>query len=313
MKLAFAVFALLAAVASATNHYGHGNSTHECTPKTITEVVTTTVTENEHYRPTPRAAAPRTFNVKVGGKDAAGVGILRYSPEVVYAEIGDTIVFDFLFRNHTVTESTFDSPCVKKAGGFASGFRPNLENKPGTSKFTYKVVDKKPHWVYCGQKQPKPHCQAGMVFAVNPPSGTFQQFVAKAKAARIVARAPKKIQVVVGGKPSPNAAPLLRYTPETVDANPGDVIEFNFRANAHTVTQSSFENPCKALDGGFKTGLQENPTDTDRKIIRTFTVPRTGKPLWFYCGAPGHCKKGMVFAINAGGKFKEFQKKAMSS
>ena len=73
-------------------------------------------------QPTP------THYVKVGGKDAQGGAVLRYDPEVVYADAGETIVFDFLFANHTVTESTFEHPCENKAGYdvLATGFRPNL-------------------------------------------------------------------------------------------------------------------------------------------------------------------------------------------
>jgi plastocyanin len=161
------------------------------------------------------------------------------------------------------------------------------------------------------------------VFAINPPMKTFKRFLERAMAAPIPTSTPSPVdsapkpkkthKVVVGGKPSHNADPVLKYYPETVDAKPGDVIEFNFRANAHTVTQSTFENPCTGIEGGFKTGLLSNLKDTDRKIIRKFVVPDTKKPLWFYCGAPNHCKKGMVFAINAGGKFEQFKKKAMKS
>lgn len=202
------------------------------------------------------------------------------------------------------------------------------ENIPGTVNFTYSVVDTKPHWVYCGQKQPQPHCQQGMVFTINAPKtgNTFEAFLSAAKAAPTIPSTPsapvpaqpkKTHAVVVGGKPSPSAAPVLRYSPETVEAAAGDVVEFNFRANAHTVTQSSFENPCTGIDGGFKTGLQNNTMDVDRAILREFVVPKTDAPLWFYCGAPTHCQKGMVFAINAPtegeGTFEKFQKAAMAS
>ena len=40
-----------------------------------------------------------------------------------------------------------------------------------------------PIWVYCKQTNPKSHCNAGMVFAVNAPTtgNTFDAFLAKAK------------------------------------------------------------------------------------------------------------------------------------
>lgn len=73
--------------------------------------------------------AVKTHHVTVGGKESySGLPILRYNPEVVFADPGDVVLFDFLANNHTVTESTFDSPCQKKSFGdvFASGFRPNF-------------------------------------------------------------------------------------------------------------------------------------------------------------------------------------------
>jgi len=134
------------------------------------------------YSASPAPAA--THKVVVGGmKDAAGKPILRYNPEFVFANPGDIVSFDFRAMNHTVTESTFDNPCVAKEGGFKSGFRPNKENIPGAQIFTLTVGDENPHWVYCGQKLPKPHCEAGMVFAINPKTSgekTFDNFQKKA-------------------------------------------------------------------------------------------------------------------------------------
>lgn len=61
--------------------------------------------------------------VIVGG--SAG---LIYSPESVTAAVGDKINFVFMQQNHTVTQSTFDKPCVKKPDGVDSGFLPNPNN-----------------------------------------------------------------------------------------------------------------------------------------------------------------------------------------
>jgi hypothetical protein len=48
---------------------------------------------------------------------------------------------------------------------------------------TFTVKDTKPIWMYCRQPGagPKTHCQAGMVFAVNPPEGKFDEFKKKAE------------------------------------------------------------------------------------------------------------------------------------
>ncbi|CAK5270897.1 unnamed protein product, partial [Mycena citricolor] len=45
-----------------------------------------------------------------------------YSPPTISAGLNDTVVFVFGGDVHTVTQSTFASPCVQLAGGFNSGF-----------------------------------------------------------------------------------------------------------------------------------------------------------------------------------------------
>jgi|SRR5277367_3318436 len=50
--------------------------------------------------------------------------------------------------------------------------------------------------------------------------------------------------VMVGGSAG------LVYTPEYVNANIGDVIVFQFGTKNHTLTQSTFPQPCIKMDGG---------------------------------------------------------------
>lgn len=105
-------------------------------------------------------SAATTHKVIVGGPNT-----LTYQPSWVDASVGDVVEFDFLEKNHTVTQSTFDTPCIFNPAGVKSGFRPNPENIPGKETFTFNVTDTKPKWFYCAQAK---HCQAGMVFAINP-------------------------------------------------------------------------------------------------------------------------------------------------
>ena len=60
---------------------------------------------------------------------------------------------------------------------------------------------------------------------------------------------PKTHHVVVGGPGK------LLYTPQNIHANVGDTIRFTFKQKNHTLTQSSFEYPCQAIDHGFDSGL----------------------------------------------------------
>ncbi|KAJ7270003.1 Cupredoxin [Mycena haematopus] len=97
----------------------------------------------------------------------------------------------------------------------------------------------------------------------------------------------------------------LSYTPSNISAAIGDTVTFEFHPKNHTVTQSSFSQPCKALAEtsttgqiGFKSGFQPvaaNETDFPNFQI---TINDT-TPIWGYCGQTGHCQAGMVFSINA--------------
>ncbi|KAG8768075.1 hypothetical protein FRC12_005776 [Ceratobasidium sp. 428] len=112
----------------------------------------------------------KTHVVTVGKK-----GKLRYDPQYVHAKKGDYIKFEFHPKNHTVTESSFNYPCSKLGGGFATGFVPVDQDEHYFPTRNFYVKDAKPHWFYCGQVG---HCPAGMVFAVNPPKkgNTFKKF-----------------------------------------------------------------------------------------------------------------------------------------
>jgi len=97
----------------------------------------------------------------------------------------------------------------------------------------------------------------------------------------------------------------LTYSPDAIGANVGDQVVFHFHAKNHTVTQSSFADPCGPLAGGLNSGFNPVPANqTDN--LPTFTVEvKDTKPIWVYCaqgaGTPAsHCGQGMVFAINCG-------------
>ncbi|KAF8325896.1 Cupredoxin [Cantharellus anzutake] len=102
----------------------------------------------------------------------------------------------------------------------------------------------------------------------------------------------------------------LIFSPDTVTASPGDTIVFNFGTSIpHTATQSTFDDPCtkstnsSAFDSGTK---QKGGTFT-------YTV-LDSEPVWIYCAVSGHCKGGMVAAINpptnGSQTFSAFQAKA---
>ncbi|KAG9017180.1 hypothetical protein FRB90_001446 [Tulasnella sp. 427] len=116
------------------------------------------------------ARKPKNHDVVVGG-EAGNV----FTPNHVKAHVGDFVTFHFHFKNHTVTQSSFEDPCSPLEGGFDSGFMPVAENATEFPTFTIEVKDKKPIWVHCEQVA---HCPSGMVFAVNAPKkgNTFEEF-----------------------------------------------------------------------------------------------------------------------------------------
>lgn len=52
-----------------------------------------------------------------------------FTPNTVNAQTGDSILFQFKSGNHSLTQSTFNSPCEPLTGGTESGFMPNLNNQ----------------------------------------------------------------------------------------------------------------------------------------------------------------------------------------
>ncbi|ETW86305.1 hypothetical protein HETIRDRAFT_407946 [Heterobasidion irregulare TC 32-1] len=122
-------------------------------------------------------SAQTTIQVQVGANNG-----LTYTPESVNATVGDTIQFLFMSKNHTVTQSSFASPCANlSTGGIDSGFQAVAAGAATVPSWSFTVNDTSaPLWFYCRQVG---HCAKGMVFAVNPTAAkTFTAFQAAANA-----------------------------------------------------------------------------------------------------------------------------------
>ncbi|THH10843.1 hypothetical protein EW145_g1045 [Phellinidium pouzarii] len=116
-----------------------------------------------------------TFTIQVGADNST-----TYTPSSISnATAGDTIAFQFMAKNHSVTQSTFASPC--SASGIDSGFFPVSPNPTAIPQWSFTLENATtPLWFFCAQTG---HCEAGMVFAVNPTaSKTFEAFQAAANA-----------------------------------------------------------------------------------------------------------------------------------
>ncbi|KAI7782375.1 hypothetical protein LA080_013521 [Diaporthe eres] len=108
----------------------------------------------------------------------------------------------------------------------------------------------------------------------------------------------KIIPVLVGGT-------ALTFTPNSVTARPGDVLQFQFAARNHTVTQSLPTSPCRPIDAGAGVAPGVNsgfiPFEGGASgMVGTFNVPvMNTQPMFLYCAQAMHCQQGMVMTVNA--------------
>jgi len=113
---------------------------------------------------------------------------LDFSPSSVNLQSGDTVNFEFRSKNHSVTQSSFAQPCARLTTAAGPGVDSGFQSvAPGSTAFPQWniTIDNAtaPLWFYCAQTNPANHCQAGMVFAINPTADkSFNAFQAAAKA-----------------------------------------------------------------------------------------------------------------------------------
>jgi len=247
------------------------------------------------------------IQVTVGGPG----GVTQYNPSSVNANVGDTVTFVFMQKNHTATQSTFANPCSPAPGGFDSGFVPVSDNNTSGpfQQAQFQVTDTNPVWVYCRQTG---HCKLGMVFAINP-GDKFAAFQAAAMGNTTTNSSSTATPTASSASPSSTSqdhkiivgGTSLTFEPSNVTAHPGDTITFEFHQKNHTVTQSSFANPCKMLGStstsgqvGFDSSFM--PVSANATTFPTYTIQvNDTSPIWAYCRQAGHCGSGMVFAANA--------------
>ncbi|KAJ6502280.1 Cupredoxin [Mycena sanguinolenta] len=97
----------------------------------------------------------------------------------------------------------------------------------------------------------------------------------------------------------------LAFSPTNITAAAGDTVSFQFQAKNHSVTQSSFVNPCAIQTTpapGINSGFQFVSNTSTTLPQWSFTVDNASTPLWFFCAQTtpaSHCQAGMVFSVNA--------------
>ncbi|KAJ3568325.1 hypothetical protein NP233_g5789 [Leucocoprinus birnbaumii] len=97
---------------------------------------------------------------------------------------------------------------------------------------------------------------------------------------------------------------IFQFIPNNVTATNGTVINFRFSGmpGNHSVTQSTFNDPCTPMVGGFDSGWVFLPNPGLTPIPEwNLTITNDSHPIWFFCKqlAPTpHCLADMVGAIN---------------
>ncbi|KAJ7659549.1 hypothetical protein DFH06DRAFT_989394, partial [Mycena polygramma] len=119
---------------------------------------------------------------------------LTFSPPNITAAAGDTVTFQFLSKNHSVTQSSFASPCTSLAGGVDSGFQAVAINATAVPEFSFTLKNASAPLFFFSKQNA--YCQKGMVFSINanPNSAkSFAAFQASAEATTApAAKAPKQ-------------------------------------------------------------------------------------------------------------------------
>ncbi|CAD6440150.1 0fda707b-d341-4578-9530-ec2ff6ce7634 [Sclerotinia trifoliorum] len=97
----------------------------------------------------------------------------------------------------------------------------------------------------------------------------------------------------------------IKYFPEKISAQVGDVIQFQFAGGNHTVTQSTFDAPCVPISqstnntGVFSGFMNVAASLNSTGMVPVFSMPvKVATPMWFYCSQAKHCQKGMVLVVN---------------
>ncbi|KHN95834.1 extracellular serine-rich protein [Metarhizium album ARSEF 1941] len=93
----------------------------------------------------------------------------------------------------------------------------------------------------------------------------------------------------------------LRFDPDNVVAEIGDIVEWHFLPANYSLAQSSFVDPCKPLapGTGFFPGFEFATKEGQAPNVFQLEV-KDKTPIWYYCPQRegSHCQRGMAGVIN---------------
>ncbi|KAM0282938.1 hypothetical protein ACHAQH_002749 [Verticillium albo-atrum] len=102
----------------------------------------------------------------------------------------------------------------------------------------------------------------------------------------------------------------LTFSPEKINAPVGSMVQFQFMGGNHTVTQSTFDNPCQPMGvvqadpnlpptTGIFSGYVPVAASANMGQRPVFSVMiNDTKPMWLFCQQGPHCQRGMAMVIN---------------
>jgi len=88
------------------------------------------------------------------------------------------------------------------------------------------------------------------------------------------------------------------YASNHLNATVGELLQFEFQGTNVTVYETTFENPCTPIPGGFMTGFNQTNAVTTVHIAHSFPI-NDNSAHYFFCGGKRACSKENVFAVNA--------------
>ncbi|EEH50534.1 uncharacterized protein PADG_06613 [Paracoccidioides brasiliensis Pb18] len=100
-----------------------------------------------------------------------------------------------------------------------------------------------------------------------------------------------------------NAEGTQRFYPDSLKVEPGSMVQFQFHPKNHSVSQSTWEQPCSPIgaSNGSHPAIRSGflPVLPDAAQMPVFTVMvHDSNPIWLFCGQTNHCQNGMVMVIN---------------
>lgn len=91
----------------------------------------------------------------------------------------------------------------------------------------------------------------------------------------------------------------LKFDPDNVVAEIGDIVEWHYLPANHSVVRSSFDKPCQPQnDRAFNSGFFPIKAGQSAEVFQVVVKDTT--PIWYYCAQTkgNHCQSGMVGVIN---------------